>query len=84
MTLAERHSHNLAAARKAAGLSPEKLAAIAWPEEHAACSTWSRRTGGARIRAIESGRRPASSPFADEIASALGLDVSFFGAPVSE
>lgn len=79
MTLAERHRRNLAAARKAAGLSPERLAAVAWPEKHAADPTWSRNVGGARIRAIESGRRKLSSPFADEIAAALGLDVSFFG-----
>jgi hypothetical protein len=75
MTLADRHRHNLATARKAAGYSsPEQLAAAAWPDIDA------RTTGGQRVRAIESGRSKLSSPFADELAVALGLDVSFFGA----
>jgi len=63
---------NLARARKAAGLSPERLAALAWPDVPA------RTTGGSRVRSIESGRSPLRSPFADDIARALGLDVSFF------
>ena len=74
MILADRHRHNLAAARRAAGLSPEQLAAKAWP------SIEPRGTGGTRIRHIENGRRNLTSPFADDLAHALGLDVSFFGA----